>query len=309
MKLTDTHSHLYDTAFDADREEASGPRRGGGREHLLLPGIDSESHGALFDLCRRHPGQCVLMMGLHPTSVNDNPHWREELALAERYHGPARGHRTFLRRGRDRAGLLLERRVRRRTGRGFRFAMPPGRTARPSGGDPHPCGMGRHVPDHRGGSDGRGGGRAEAAGVFHAFSEDAVTYRKLKACGDFAFGIGGVVTFRKSKLADTVREMELDDIVLETDCPYLTPAPHRGERNESAYVRFVCEKVAELKGLPPAKWRPQRRRTPNVFSEYNTIRPYDEIFDPDHLYGRYHRHEERCRNRRPGAFRLQRHLR
>ena len=90
-------------------------------------------------------------------------------------------------------------------------------------------------------------------GVFHAFSEDAVTYRKLKACGDFAFGIGGVVTFRKSKLADTVREMELDDIVLETDCPYLTPAPHRGERNESAYVRFVCEKVAELKGLPPGE--------------------------------------------------------
>ena len=56
-----------------------------------------------------------------------------------------------------------------------------------------------------------------------------------------------------AKLADTVREMELDDIVLETDCPYLTPAPHRGERNESAYVRFVCEKVAELKGLPPGE--------------------------------------------------------
>lgn len=90
-------------------------------------------------------------------------------------------------------------------------------------------------------------------GVFHAFSEDTGTYRKLKACGDFAFGIGSVVTFRKSKLADTVREMELDDIVLETDCPYLTPAPHRGERNESAYVRFVCEKVAELKGLPPGE--------------------------------------------------------
>lgn len=89
--------------------------------------------------------------------------------------------------------------------------------------------------------------------MFHAFSEDTGTYRKLKACGDFAFGIGGVVTFRKSKLADTVREMELDDIVLETDCPYLTPAPHRGERNESAYVRFVCEKVAELKGLPPGE--------------------------------------------------------
>ena len=85
MKLTDTHSHLYDTAFDADREEALARAAAAGVEHLLLPGIDSESHGALFDLCRRHPGQCVPMMGLHPTSVNDNPHWREELALAERY--------------------------------------------------------------------------------------------------------------------------------------------------------------------------------------------------------------------------------
>ena len=71
MKLTDTHSHLYDTAFDADREEALARAAAAGVEHLLLPGIDSESHGALFDLCRRHPGQCVPMMGLHPTSVND----------------------------------------------------------------------------------------------------------------------------------------------------------------------------------------------------------------------------------------------
>mgnify|MGYP001110407812 CR=1 FL=1 len=67
------------------------------------------------------------------------------------------------------------------------------------------------------------------------------------------FGIGGVVTFKKSRLAEVVREMELRDIVLETDCPYLTPSPHRGERNESAYVRYVCEKVAELKGLTPAE--------------------------------------------------------
>ena len=90
-------------------------------------------------------------------------------------------------------------------------------------------------------------------GVFHAFSDTADTYRELKEYGDFVFGIGGGGTFKKSKLADAVREMELRDIVLETDCPYLTPAPHRGERNESAYVRYVCEKVAELKGLTPGE--------------------------------------------------------
>ena len=88
-------------------------------------------------------------------------------------------------------------------------------------------------------------------GVFHAYSDTAATYRELRTLGDFVFGIGGVVTFKKSLLAETVREMELRDIVLETDCPYLTPVPHRGRRNESAYVRYVCDKVAEIKGLDP----------------------------------------------------------
>ena len=87
-------------------------------------------------------------------------------------------------------------------------------------------------------------------GVLHAFGEDADTYRRLRQCGDFLFGIGGVVTFKKSSLAATVAEMDIEHIILETDCPYLTPAPHRGKRNESAYVSHICEKVAQIKGLP-----------------------------------------------------------
>ena len=79
------------------------------------------------------------------------------------------------------------------------------------------------------------------------------TCRELRELGEYVFGIGGVVTFKKSRLAEVVRDMELREIVLETVCPYLTPAPHRGERNESAYVRYVCEKVAEIKGLTPAE--------------------------------------------------------
>ena len=86
-------------------------------------------------------------------------------------------------------------------------------------------------------------------GVFHAFSEPAETYRRLRECGDFVFGIGGVVTYKRAQIADTVVEMAMEDIVLETDCPYLTPVPYRGRRNESAYVGYVCRRVAELKGL------------------------------------------------------------
>ena len=88
-------------------------------------------------------------------------------------------------------------------------------------------------------------------GVLHAYSEDVDTYHRLLKCGDFLFGIGGVVTFKKSPLAAVVAEMDINHIILETDCPYLTPAPHRGKRNESAYVSHICEKVAELKGLSP----------------------------------------------------------
>ena len=73
----------------------------------------------------------------------------------------------------------------------------------------------------------------------------------MKGCGDWLFGIGGVVTYKKSVVATAVAEMAIEDIVLETDCPYLTPVPHRGKRNESAYVSHVCDKVAELKGMSP----------------------------------------------------------
>lgn len=246
MKLTDTHSHLYEPEFDQDREEALARAAEAGVQQLLLPAIDSASHERLFGLCRRHPLQCVPMMGLHPTSVNDNPRWREELALAEHYlDSPPEGVARFCAVGEIGLDLYWSRDYRQEQYEAFRrqidlslaYGLPIAvhtRDAWPETAELMRTYRGRGV-----------------RGVFHAFSDSAETYRELKNYGDFAFGIGGVVTFRKSKLADVVREMDLCDIVLETDCPYLTPVPHRGERNESAYVRFVCEKVAELKGLTP----------------------------------------------------------
>lgn len=246
MELIDTHSHLYDEAFDADREEALARAAAEGVGRLLLPAIDSESHGRLFELCRRHPERCIPMMGLHPTSVNDNPRWREELALVERYlQTPPEGLPAFCAVGEIGLDLYWSRDFRGEQTEAFRhqielalrYGLPIAvhtRDAWPETVD--------LVREFRG----RG-----IRGVFHAYSDTAETYRELKELGDFAFGIGGVVTFKKSKLAEVVRDMELQDILLETDCPYLTPAPHRGERNESAYVRHVCEKIAELKGLTP----------------------------------------------------------
>ena len=248
MKLIDTHAHLYEPEFDSDREEAIIRAAREGVEQLLLPAIDSESHERLFALSRRHPEQCIPMMGLHPTSVNNNPDWRKELAQVERYlETPPKGIPAFCAVGEIGLDLYWSRDFRQEQTEAFRHqidlslrhGLPIAVHTRDAW--PETISLIREYRDHG------------LRGVFHAFSDTIETYRELKECGEFVFGIGGVVTFKKSKLAEVVREMDLRDIVLETDCPYLTPAPHRGERNESAYVRYVCEKVAELKGLTPAQ--------------------------------------------------------
>ena len=245
MFLTDTHCHLYEPEFDTDRDAVFARAVETGVGQFVLPAIDSASHRQLFAFCRRHPDRCFPMIGLHPTSVNDNPRWREELDRVGQYlKNPPEGIAGFCALGEIGLDFYWSADFRSEQTEAFRrqcewaleFGLPVAvhtRSAWPE--------MLAIVEEFRG---------SGLRGVFHAFSETADTYRKLCACGDFLFGIGGVVTFRKSALADTVREMDPERLLLETDCPYLTPAPHRGERNESAYVRHVCDKVAELLGIP-----------------------------------------------------------
>ena len=84
-------------------------------------------------------------------------------------------------------------------------------------------------------------------GVFHAYSGSAETYREIERLGDWYIGIGGVLTFKKASIAQTVKEIPLERILLETDAPYLTPVPFRGKRNESAYIPHIAEKLAQIK--------------------------------------------------------------
>lgn len=253
MELIDTHSHLYAEEFDADRAECLARARRSGVAELLLPAIDSESHERLFALAAAEPEFCRPMMGLHPTSVNDNPRWRDELAEVGRYLSSPPSGISFCAMGEigldyywsgdfkdeQREAFIAQCRL------AARMDLPVAIHTRAAWDDMCEILEAETV-------------RASACGerlrgVLHAFSESADVYRRLRACGDFLFGIGGVVTFKKSTVAAAVVEMELEHIVLETDCPYLTPVPHRGERNESAYVSLVCDKVAELKGVAPER--------------------------------------------------------
>jgi TatD DNase family protein len=249
MQLIDTHSHLYAEEFDDDRPEAVMRARECGVERLLLPAIDSESHERMFALAKAYPDLCRPMMGLHPTSVNDNPRWRDELALVEQYFTQPPEGLQFCAVGEigldyywsqefvaeQREAFIAQCRL------AARLNLPVAIHTRSAWDD-----MCEILERETALAAERG---ESLRGVLHAFSEGADVYRRLRECGDWLFGIGGVVTFKKSIVAQAVAEMELEDIILETDCPYLTPVPYRGRRNESAYVAYVCEKVAEIKGV------------------------------------------------------------
>ncbi len=246
LRLIDTHSHIYEPEFDDDRTEVVERPVAAGVDRMLLPAIDTHSHRRMLDLARAYPTNCFAMMGLHPTSVNENPTWRNELAEVEEYLRNAPEGVRFVAVGEigldyywsqeyiedQREAFVAQLRL------AAELDLPVAIHTRSAWED-----MCEIIERETVAARERG---ERLRGVFHAFSEDAATYRRLKACGDFLFGIGGVVTFKKSALADAVREMSPEDLLLETDCPYLTPVPHRGKRNESAYIPYICARVAEL---------------------------------------------------------------
>ena len=242
--LIDTHSHIYDEAFDDDRKEVVERAIAEGVERVVLPAIDGESNERLFDMCREYGDYVVPLMGLHPTSINDNPRWREELAEVERLLAePPQDIERFY--GVGEIGLDLywsrdwqaeqEEAFRAQVELALKYNLPIVVHTRDAWEE-----MASIIEEYAS----RG-----LRGIFHAFSADVEMYERLRKCGDFVFGIGGVMTFKKSALAEVVKAMRLEDLVVETDAPYLTPAPHRGTRNESSYVRFVVQKIAELKGV------------------------------------------------------------
>lgn len=242
--MIDTHSHMYAEEFDADRAEALARAWESGVEALILPDIDSESRDRMFAMAKENPTCCFPMAGLHPTSVNDNPRWREELDMVE----ALLANPTVALCGVGEIGLDLywsrdfydvQREVlHAQLELALKYDKPVVVHTRSAYDE-----MLDAVNSYRG----RG-----LRGIFHAYAADVDMARKLSRAGDFFYGIGGVVTFKNSGLDRVVAELPLELLVLETDAPYLTPVPHRGKRNESSYVRYVCDKIAQLHGVESA---------------------------------------------------------
>ena len=245
--LIDTHSHLYDEKFDEDRDAAVDRAKKAGVSRLLLPAIDRESYEAMFALARRYPDCCFPMMGLQPTSVNDNPAYREDLETVAHYLAdPPEGIRFC---GVGEVGLDLYwsrdfldgqiEALRFQAELALQYDLPLILHTREAWDE---------MCDVLSAFRGRG-----LRGILHGFCGTEAHYRKIGACGTFLLGIGGPVTYKRSAVAEMLPRLSPEELVLETDCPYLPPVPFRGQRNESAHITLVCDKVAELYGTAPEK--------------------------------------------------------
>ena len=235
MTFTDTHTHLYDEAFDGEEDLAVARAVDAGVTRMILPDIDSKTRQPMLDLADRHQGTLFPCIGLHPTSVDAL--WQGEMLLMEKHLDRkiwAIGEigmdcywsREFIREQEEVLRIQLE--------TAARMSLPVIIHSRESTeliiNILKDC-------SHLG-----------LRGVFHAFSGSAETFRELQKTGDWYIGIGGVLTYRKASIAETVRQIPLERILLETDSPYLTPVPFRGKRNESSYIPHIATRLAELQG-------------------------------------------------------------
>lgn len=244
----DTHTHIYTDDFDADRAEVVARAVEAGARALLLPNIDEASIGPMLALCDACPGLCFPMMGLHPTELPPDP-WplldrMEQLLAADpgRYVAVGEvGIDLYWDRSRRDEQIATFRHQARWALRYDKPLVVHSRSAHPD-----LVATLREVA-----REGEASG-AELRGVFHCFGGSAEVARELlTAFPGFVLGIGGVVTFKKAHLPETLRTaVPLSRVVVETDAPYLTPSPHRGERNEPAYVPHVLDKLAEVYELP-----------------------------------------------------------
>lgn len=237
MQLIDTHCHLYSKSFAGDIEETIHRAEKEGVERFYLPAIDSGDLEAMLALEERYPGKCVAMMGLHPCSVKAD--YASELKLAEEWLG----RRHFVAVGEIGLDFYWDRTFEPQQYEAFHrqiewalhYDIPIVIHSRNSMAES--IGM---IREHQ---------KGLLRGIFHCFSGDAAAAREITDLG-FYLGIGGVLTYKNSGLAEALAQVDLEHMVLETDAPYLSPVPFRGKRNESAYLKYIAARLAEVKGVP-----------------------------------------------------------
>lgn len=237
MIFIDTHTHLYLHEFNDDRDRVVNSALDAGVLRMLLPNIDGDTLDAMHGLADKYPGNCLPMIGLHPTSVKKG--FEKEI---EQIRGLA-GKRKYWGVGETGIDLYWDRTFAAQQEESFRAhiilakesGLPLIIHARNSFDELFRV-MDRENDD-------------SLRGIFHAFTGNAGQAQNIIEYG-FKLGIGGIVTFKNAGLDAVVREIDLKHIVLETDAPYLSPVPIRGKRNEPSYIVHIAEKLAEIQRIP-----------------------------------------------------------
>lgn len=236
MILVDTHAHLYLEDYKHDQDEMIQRSIDNDVKYMLIPHIDTRTSADLHRLCNNYPQHCFPMMGLHPTSVKEN--YPEELTFIEEKlsttHYYAVGEvgidlywdKTFF----EEQKICFIRQIELSLKHDLPLVI-------------HTRNSIDETVEIISSFTGKG-----LRGVFHCFPGTIEQAEKVIELG-FLLGLGGVVSYKNSEMAKVAAAISLNNIILETDAPFLTPAPKRGTRNESAYIRFIAQKIADLKGV------------------------------------------------------------
>lgn len=235
MMLIDSHSHLFLPEFSDDLPQVIARAQQAGVTHIFMPNIDSTTIEPLLAVCASYPGYCLPMIGLHPTSVNAS--YEEELNIVERH---LTAPHEFVAIGEIGLDLYWDKSYQKQQIIAFEKQVE--------------WALMYHLPiviHCREASDllmevMQPYKATPLTGIFHSFTGTAEEASRLLEFPGFLIGINGVVTFKKSLLSEVIREIPLQRLVLETDSPYLTPAPNRGKRNESAYIKDTLIKVSDV---------------------------------------------------------------
>jgi len=233
--LTDTHTHLYSSEFNPDRDLAIKRANQAGVNRFFIPAIDSSYHKNMFELNKKYDNM-FLMMGLHPTSVKEN--YKEELNIVKNYLTNNR----FYAVGEIGIDLYWDKSFLKQQQEAFKtqinwakqYKLPIVIHCREAFDE-----IFEILEEEK--SD-------DLKGIFHCFTGNIAQANRAISY-QMKLGIGGVVTFKNGKIDKFLNEIPLEHIVLETDSPYLAPVPNRGKRNESSYLTLIAGKLAEIYGV------------------------------------------------------------
>ena len=232
----DTHAHIYNEEFKADQIDTLARASESGISKIYMPNVDNTSIDAMLEVEEKNPGHCIAMMGLHPCSVKKD--FEKELYIIESWLAK----RKFAAIGEMGTDLYWDKTFWEQQKEAFaiqvnwakKYELPIVIHSRES--------IDETIQLLDPLLDGK------LTGVFHCFGGTLFQAKRITDMG-FYLGLGGVTTFKKSGLEEVIPFLEFENIVLETDCPYLSPVPHRGKRNEPSYIPLIANRIAELKKI------------------------------------------------------------